>query len=168
MLALGTTVTFHPADFAKRIGAGKSPRWLLACRPSINLGKNTEEDDLLMNREENREEKHPAFNRLFQPGFISVAIVDVAINQPFTFLTPHFLCRGPLLHGRYPLHHYYGLVRLPPVLLSGSPKFLTELSERAILLYPVVCRPAHSRSLLDSFWFQTLRHPDHTNWRHEA
>jgi hypothetical protein len=95
-------------------------------------------------------------------------VVDVAINQHFAFLTPHFLCRGPLLHGRYPLHHYYGLVRLPPVLLSGSPKFLAELSGRAILLYPVVCRPAHSRSLLDSFWFQTLRHPDHTNSRHEA
>jgi hypothetical protein len=28
-----------------------------------------------MNREENRKEKHPAFNRLFQPGFISVAIM---------------------------------------------------------------------------------------------
>ena len=88
--------------------------------------------------------------------------------RPLRLLTPLFLYRGPQLHGRYPLYHYYGLVRLPQVLLYGSPMFMTELPERAILLYLVVCRPAQSRSFLDSFWFQTLRHPDHTNWPHEA
>ena len=84
--------------------------------------------------------------------------------SPLRLLTQLFLCRGPSFHGRYPLHHYYGLVRLPQVLPYGSPKFLTELSGRAILLYPVVCRPAQSRSLLDSFWLQTLRHPGHTKF----
>ena len=95
-------------------------------------------------------------------------VVDVSINQSIALPTPPFLCRGPSLHDRYSFRRYYGLVRLPQVLPCGSPKSLTELSERATPLDPAVCLPSSYRSLPEGCWFQNLRHPDHTNWRNEA
>ena len=78
-------------------------------------------------------------------------------------LTPHSY--PPWLHDHYSLHRYYGLVRLPQVLPCGSPKSLTELSERATPLDPAVCLPPLYRSLfLEDCWFQTFRSPDHTNF----
>jgi hypothetical protein len=46
---------------------------------------------------------------------------------------------SPVTHSTSSLQRYYGLVRLPRVLPRGSPKFLTELSRRAIPLDPAVC-----------------------------
>ena len=57
-----------------------------------------------------------------------------------------FTRRGPSLHGHYPLHRYYGLVRL---MLSLSlhavlPSSLAELSEHATLLCPAEFHPPKS------------------------
>jgi len=68
--------------------------------------------------------------------------------SPLRLLTQLFLCRGPSLHGRYPLYRYSGLVRLPPI---------NDLIKEIVRTpFEGTGKPEPLRHALDGYWSRRI------------